>query len=202
MKLTGGNIMVVSSATKKYLMDLGLPEPIAHKLADDTRLKELHLLTADRFIDIVTDYHIHNTALGNFEANMALWYGLIVHYPLGGKVKKRHKPSFINERKWSWGVVTGGTLPLSQKKHMTDLMNKYHQILDKSKRIDAGHGTIHQIAINWTRYLNKIKCGGCQKLWKPDKMDVYGETCPGCQAAYSGDIGYMDSIPSFDELAK
>ena len=201
MKLTGGNIMVVRSATKKYLIDLGLPEPIANELAVDTRLKELHLLTADRFINVVTDYHIHNTSLGNLEANMALWYGLIVHYPMYS-VKKRHKPSFINERKWSWGVVTGGTLPLTQKKHMTDLMNKYHQILESSVIMNAGHGTIHQIAINWTRYLNKIKCGGCQKLWKPDKMDVYGETCPGCQAAYSGDIGYMDSIQSFDELAK
>ena len=201
MKLTGGNIMVVSSATKKYLMDLGLPEPIAHKLADDTRLQELHLLTADRFIDIVTDYHIHNTALGNFEANMALWYGLIVHYPLGGQVKKRHKPSFIAQRKWSWGIVTGGTLPISQRTHMVDLKNKYYDILMVLPRDVSGQLT-RQIAINWTRYLNKIKCGGCQKLWKPDKMDIYGETCPTCEAAYGGDISYMDSIPSFDELAK
>ena len=87
--------MVVRSATKKYLIDLGLPEPIANELAVDTRLKELHLLTADRFINVVTDYHIHNTSLGNLEANMALWYGLIVHYPMYS-VKKRHKPSFIN----------------------------------------------------------------------------------------------------------
>lgn len=194
--------MVVKSATKKYLRDLGLPESVAHQLADDTGLKEIHQISAKRFYEVLVVYHTNNTTLGNLWENMALWYGLIVHYPISGR-KLRHRPSFIHEgNPWSWGKVTGGTLPISQKKHMVELMEKYMGHIDNAKRFGVrGLDTppYKQIAINWTRYLNKIKCGGCQKLWKPDKMDIYGETCPVCQDAYSGN---MDSIPSFDELAK
>ena len=52
--------MVVKAATKKYLMDNGIPEWVAHRLADDRTIKQLwektvgvHILR--RFTDYILE---------------------------------------------------------------------------------------------------------------------------------------------------
>ena len=192
MKLGGVKPMVVKSATKKKLHDLGLPTPIATALADDRKWDDLKSLTAEEMYHIVWQYHHHNTALGNLLENMALWYGIIVHHQ-----GTRHIPAWMRHP-WSWGMVIAAPSDNRETTYMRKLVAKYLPAFTKLHHIQVQP---FQIAINYNQYLNKLKCKGCQKLWKPENMDIYGQTCPVCQAAYTGDNSYMDSIPSLGDLA-
>jgi len=193
MKLGGVKPMVVKSATKKKLMDLGIPQAVAIELANNRRWDDLASLTHQEMYDIIELYERNVSTLGSKLENTALWYGIMVHHQ-----GTRHIQPWMSGKKWSWGKVTGGTLDKHHEQYMRKLVDKYKPFFEK---LHQKHGRMFQIAINYTQYLNRIKCKGCQKLWKPENMDIYGETCPLCQAAYTGDNSYLDSIPSLGDLA-
>ena len=50
--------MVVKSATKKKLMDLGIEEEYAHKLADDKKWDDVKVLTSSQIAQILSLIHI------------------------------------------------------------------------------------------------------------------------------------------------
>ena len=193
MKLGGVKPMVVKSATKKKLMDIGIPRAIAVELANNRRWDDLASLTHQEMYDIIELYEKNVSTLGSKLENTALWYGVMVHHQ-----GTRSLPDWFRSGIMSWGKITGGTLPPKEAQYLRRLVDKYKPFFEK---LHQKHGRMFQIAINYTQYLNRIKCKGCQKLWKPENMDIYGETCPVCQAAYTGDDSYMDSIPSLGDLA-
>ena len=191
MKLGGAKPMVVKSATKKKLMDLGMPQPVANELAQDRRWQDLSGLTAKEMYHIVWQYHNHNTTLGNLLENMALWYGIIVHHQ-----GTRHLPPWMAGIPWSWGMVIAAPTQNREATYMRKLVAKYLPAFQKLSQGGGNFRPTSQIAINYTRYLNLITCKGCGNKYKPDKIDIYGETCSMCEAAYSDDGSYgMD----FDE---
>ena len=76
--------MVVKTATKKRLMDLGLNEPIAHALAGDTRIGQVLAYTYPEFME---QLWWGNNGYGD------AWYRVVKktweeysEYPLGGEV--------------------------------------------------------------------------------------------------------------------
>ncbi len=182
MKLGGAKPMVVKSATKKKLMDLGIPQAVANELANNRRWHDLASLTHQEMYDIIELYEKNVSTLGSKLENTALWYGVMVHHQ-----GTRSLPDWFRSGIMSWGKITGGTLPPKEAQYLRRLVDKYKPFFEKLHR---GNKRIFQIAINYTRYLNLITCKGCGKGYKPERMDIYGETCPICAAAYVNE--YLD----------
>ena len=69
--------MVVKSATKKKLMDLGIKEPYAHMLADDRRWKEVQSTyhgSTNKPVSMLSQEDILHIVYGRTEADVDEWW--------------------------------------------------------------------------------------------------------------------------------
>tara|TARA_A100000164_G_scaffold60664_1_gene49073 strand:+ start:1680 stop:2198 length:519 start_codon:yes stop_codon:yes gene_type:complete len=81
--------MVVKSATKKKLMDMGIPEEVAHLLSDDRKwadasgvqqwdtIKDLMNREYEQFVDIIRPVMNHYPFKNAPVENLMLWHGII-----------------------------------------------------------------------------------------------------------------------------
>ena len=135
--------MVVKSATKKKLMDLGIPEEVAHVLSEDRRwgagtgptthklyrkedkksIKELMDLgfieEVQEFVDIIRPVMNHYPFNNAPVENLMLWYGIIMEAIADPTLERPERPVFYS------GVghvlyLGGGKPPQMMKQRLQD----------------------------------------------------------------------------------
>ena len=126
--------MVVKSATKKKLIDLGIPEEVAHVLSEDRRwaaaplqdkksIKELMHLgfieEVQEFVDTIRPVMNHYPFNNAPVENLMLWYGIIMEAIADPTLERPERPVFYS------GVghvlyLGGGKPPQMMKQRLQD----------------------------------------------------------------------------------
>tara|TARA_B100000287_G_scaffold194725_1_gene183955 strand:+ start:11263 stop:11745 length:483 start_codon:yes stop_codon:yes gene_type:complete len=127
--------MVVKSATKKKLMDIGIPEEVAHVLSDNRRwspakefagtgsIKELMTVGSQEevqeFVDIIRPVMHHYPFKNAPVENLMLWYGIIMETIADPTLGRPESPVFYS------GVghvlyLGGGKPPHMMKQRLQD----------------------------------------------------------------------------------
>ena len=127
--------MVVKSATKKKLMDIGIPEEVAHVLSEDRRwgadtgkttyksVKELMATGSQEevqeFVDIIRPVMNHYPFNNAPVENLMLWYGIIMEAIADPTLGRPERPVFYS------GVghvlyLGGGKPPHMMKQRLQD----------------------------------------------------------------------------------
>ena len=116
--------MVVKAATKKRLMDLGVPESVAHRLAKDRPMEKVRELQIYQIADIAYDYLNTVGKLPTVDAHI-LDQSRIIFYlidPFNRNFPQGYSTASFGVLNWWWGEDSKRSSPLIEQ------FNSYHQM--------------------------------------------------------------------------